>query len=419
MAPDNNGALCQPRTHGQAAAITSGHAAGCSHLYTPLTASQLPPDKSQLLIASPPHGSILSYILLSAGWKTAVITMWREPCPPPPLPSHFGVQISFQQKSFPRLQFLPPNQAAVVSSDLGRGRMDARLLLVQDLLPIWTSQTGSHTAPAWHLPLGIYYFIIVLPQLAPMPPPRVPPAPHPNSNHRVGRVRFIPGEFPGAGSWRSPELPPSLPQLKISSPSPKALRPPPPDILGPGFARNLQAPSPSRCAEVSRRRGACAGLGAPGVAAQGRDAAAGLELVEPREGQRLGLADARTTQLSLREDQYHISASCLARLPQPSRLRGVASGGSGGLHALHHSAVSPLPYTSLPVIYTPAPYADPSCCPTAPLEPSSHSGVPVGFTPLQRESSAHSLPLSRPCWHTPALRAPTGEPPGQRSCPGQ
>lgn len=115
---------------------------------TLLAASQLPPDKSLLPIASPPRGSILSYILLSAGWKTAVITMWREPCPPPPLPSHFGVQISFQQKSFPRLQFLPPNQAAVVSSDLGRGRMDARLLLVQDLLPIWTSQTGSHTAPA-------------------------------------------------------------------------------------------------------------------------------------------------------------------------------------------------------------------------------------------------------------------------------
>lgn len=66
-----------------------------------------------------------------------------------------------------------------------------------------------------------------------------------------------------------------------------------------------------------------------------------------------------------------------------------ASGGSGGPCALHHSAVSPLSPTSLPAIYTPAPYADPSCCPTVPPKPSSHSGVPVGFTPLQRESSAH------------------------------
>jgi len=252
-----------------------------------------------------------------------------------------------------------------------------------------------------------------------MPPPRVPPAPHPNPNHRVGWVRFIPGEFPGAGSWRSPELPPSLPQLKISSPSPKALRPPPPDILGPGFARNLQAPSPSRCAEVSRRRGACAGLGAPGVVARGRDAAGGLELVEPRGGQRLGLADARTTQLSLREDQYHISASRLARLPQPSRLRAVGFGWERG------SLRSP-PQRCVPAVTHLAPcdlHASPICRPLL-LPHGSPQALkslrcPRGLHPTAKGILGTRLPLSRPCWHTPALRAPTGEPPGQRSCLGQ
>ncbi|XP_063212138.1 basic proline-rich protein-like [Chroicocephalus ridibundus] len=98
---------------------------------------------------------------------------------------------------------------------------------------------------------------------------------HPQPNRRVCRARFIPGEFPGRGMQRGAgrplhrlraEQPLAFPQLKSSSPSPEALRPPP-DILGPGFGRNVTGAEPKPSAEVSRRRRACAGLGAPGAAA--------------------------------------------------------------------------------------------------------------------------------------------------------
>lgn len=293
------------------------------------------------------------------------------------------------------------------------------------------------------------------PSPAPMPPPRVPLAPSgasvPSPATKFAGARFIPGEFPGGRQLEEPgtapppaaEQPPSLPQLKISSPSPKALLRPPPDILGPGFARNLQAPSPSRCAEVSRRRGACAGLGAPGAAARGRDAAPaawssfrrgkgrgwGWRLPDP-----LCSPSARTDttfRLSLISPRVVPGEAVPALTPAP----GWFLDREGGSPRPGTPTVpQPLP---APIWGPPLPHSSPIAarCPCRPLpltpaapcfpaspeppEPPPPRRSPGGFAPARMESPALRLPLSRPRWHAPVLRAPTGEPPGQRSCLGQ
>lgn len=295
------------------------------------------------------------------------------------------------------------------------------------------------------------------PSPAPMPPPRVPLAPSgasvPSPATKFAGARFIPGEFPGGRQLEEPgtapppaaEQPPSLPQLKISSPSPKALLRPPPDILGPGFARNLQAPSPSRCAEVSRRRGACAGLGAPGAAARGRDAApAAWSSFRRGKGRGWGwrLPDPLCSPSARTDTTFRLSlispASCQARPCRPSRLHRVGFRlGKGSPHArvppwchnpYQHPSGAHLCRAPAPSPHAARARADPSRsrllpprfpASPEPPEPPPPRRSPGGFAPARMESPALRLPLSRPRWHAPVLRAPTGEPPGQRSCLGQ
>lgn len=177
-----------------------------------------------------------------------------------------------------------------------------------------------------------------------------------------------------------------------------------------------------------------------------------LELVSPREGQRLGLAGARTALLSLRQDRHHVAP--LPHLPRVAPGEAVPAltpapgwflAGEGGPRArappwhrvpcqhppgAHprrcHPRASPVaarcPHMCRPLPLTPA--APPPPFPASPEPPASppnphRLGVPGGFAPARRESPALRLPLSRPHWHAPVLRAPTGEPPGQRSCLGQ